>query len=147
MSGRARLLVFAHPQCPCSRATVRELSAIMAQNRRSVDAYVLFLAPQSEGDLWVKGALWQEAAGIPGLHLVEDSGGREAQLFGASTSGQVLLYDSRGRLLFKGGITAARGHVGPNAGSEAILHLLLGSAGPRKTTPVFGCSLRNESGS
>ncbi len=45
---------------------------------------------------------------------------------GSSTSGQVLLYDPSGRLAFSGGITAARGHVGDNAGSDAIVGLVMG---------------------
>ena len=38
------------------------------------------------------------------------------QRFGAETSGQTLLYDRDGRLLFSGGTTGSRGHDGDNAG-------------------------------
>jgi hypothetical protein len=145
--GRACLLVFVHPQCPCSQATVQELKAILERKPNLVDAYVLFLAPRSESQRWVKSKLWRETSAISGVHVVEDIGGAEAHLFGARTSGQSFLYASSGRLLFSGGITAARGHVGPNAGSDAILRLLEGLASPRNATPVFGCSLRSESGS
>jgi hypothetical protein len=145
--GRACLLVFVHPQCPCSRATVQELAAIVAQRPNLVDAYVLFLAPRSESEQWVKSALWRESSAIRGVRVIADLDGVEARLFGAVTSGQSFLYGPSGRLLFKGGITAARGHAGANAGADAMLTLLDGLTTPRRTTPVFGCSLRNESGS
>ncbi len=76
---------------------------------------------------------------------MEDIQGREALRFGAATSGQTLLYDASGRLLFSGGITPARGHAGDNDGSDALLELLSGGSGRHHQTPVFGCSLRDAS--
>ena len=81
------------------------------------------------------------AALIPGVRPVEDLDGREALRFGAVTSGQTLLYDVSGRLLFNGGITAARGHAGTNDGRDAVLSLLANGSSLRHTTRVFGCSL------
>jgi hypothetical protein len=52
----------------------------------------------------------------------------------------VVLYNAAGALLFSGGITAARGHEGDNAGREMVLaHLAANDAGRR--APVFGCPL------
>ena len=71
-----------------------------------------------------------------------------AKSFGTFTSGQTLLYDSAGRLLFKGGITAYRGHSGDNEGRSLITALLRGDAPAQiklpVAMPVFGCSLRGE---
>ena len=93
-------------------------------------------------------ALWTTAREIPGVHVFEDRGAKVAQSFGAFTSGQTLLYNRDGHLLFKGGITAFRGHSGDNAGRIAILALLQHET-PRTSivpvvTPVLGCSLRGE---
>jgi hypothetical protein len=74
----------------------------------------------------------------------EDPNGAEAQLFGAETSGYVLLYDTLGQLLFKGGITGSRGHAGDNAGENAIVSLLTGQGASAKQAPVYGCSLIGE---
>ena len=38
----------------------------------------------------------------------------------AITSGQTLLYDTKGHLVFSGGITGGRGHEGDNTGRESI---------------------------
>ena len=70
-----------------------------------------------------------------------DGDGQEARLFHAVTSGQTVLYDSQGRLLFSGGITASRGHSGDNAGRSAIVSLVNAEVPDRTETLVFGCPL------
>jgi len=146
--GRATLVMFAHPQCPCSRASLGELGIIMAHARGQLDANVFFYLPANEASTWVRTDLWQSASAIPGVRAFEDRAAAGALSFGAFTSGQTLLYDASGRLLFKGGITAFRGHSGDNAGRSAIATLLQGET-PRQNilpviTPVLGCSLRGE---
>ena len=73
-----------------------------------------------------------------------DPEGVEARRFGSQTSGQIMLYDADGQLLFSGGITAARGHSGDNAGRNAILSLLTSGSSEQRGTPVFGCPLFSE---
>lgn len=142
-SVRPTLVMFAHPKCPCTRASLGELNRLLAKCDQRLAAHVFFLKPEGQTDDWVKSDLWHSVANIPGLVLHEDAGGHEAEHFGAQTSGHVVLYDSHGLLLFKGGITAARGHAGDNAGESLIRSLLSGEdSSPGKQTPVFGCSLR-----
>jgi hypothetical protein len=142
--GRPTLVLFAHPNCPCSRASIGELAIIMARSLSKVDAHVLFYRPFQESSAWAKTDLWNNAQAIPGVQVKEDPGGAFALRFGAYTSGQTLLYDPAGKLVFSGGITAARGHSGDNNGRHAILALLEGGAPQQSVTPVFGCSLRGE---
>ena len=59
----------------------------------------------------------------------------------ASTSGQTLLFDRDGDLIFSGGITGGRGHSGDNAGRDAIVSLVESGESTLDETPVFGCSL------
>lgn len=139
--GRATLIVFAHPQCPCSNATIGELALIMAERRENLDAYIFFYSPRSKESGWARTGLWRDAARIPGVKPIEDLDGREARRFGAATSGQTLLYGPNRRLLFNGGITAARGHAGANDGRDAVVSLLDEGTSRRQTTPAFGCSL------
>jgi hypothetical protein len=141
----ARLVIFIHPHCPCSRATIRELAIIMANCRGRVQARVLFIAPSSFDTGWVKTDLWRSAEGIPGVIPLEDHDGTEARRFGATTSGQTMLYDERGNLLFQGGITISRGHEGPNDGVDAIISFVMRGSGRRTSSRVFGCSLKDTS--
>lgn len=142
--GRSTLLMFAHPNCPCSRASIGELAIIMARSSEKLDAHVFFYYPVHESSAWARTDLWDSAKSIPGVHVIEDAGGTLALRFGAFTSGQTLLYNPDGRLVFNGGITAARGHSGDNNGRHAILALLQRGTQERSVTPVFGCSLRGE---
>jgi hypothetical protein len=138
---RATLIMLAHPHCPCSRASVGELARLMAQTQGRVTAYVLFLKPADASDDWEKTDLWQSAASIPGVNVVADDDGVEARRFHAMTSGQTVLYDAAGRLLFSGGITGSRGHSGDNAGRSAIVARLNTGEAERAETFVFGCPL------
>ena len=137
--GETTLVLFAHPLCPCSRASMEELAQIVAQCRGRVTPHVLFLKPA--GTDWTSTFLTQAAAEIPDVHVLLDEGGREARRFAAQTSGQVVLYDAQGKLIFSGGITASRGHSGDNAGQSAIVSLLNAGTAKRDRTLVFGCSL------
>jgi hypothetical protein len=145
--GKPTLVMFAHPQCECSNASVGELAIVLAHAQGQVEADVFFYLPASETSAWARTGLWQSASAIPGVHVFEDREAAMAQSFGAFTSGQTLLYDARGHLLFKGGITGFRGHSGDNAGRSAVMALL--ERPPAEDalpvmTPVLGCSLRGE---
>lgn len=137
------LILFAHPQCPCTRASIEELNQLMARCQGKIATEVLFLQPTNATDEWVRTGRWQTAAAIPGVRVEADLGGVEARRFDAETSGYVVLYNPQGRLLFGGGITSSRGHVGDNAGEAAIVSLVAGRNVALKQTPVYGCSLTN----
>jgi hypothetical protein len=139
--GLATLVMAVHPHCPCSRASIGELNAIMARAQGRVRAHLLFVRPPGVTEGWEQTDLWRTAAAIPGVALVRDDDGVEAERFHASTSGHVALYDQRGRLVFSGGITASRGHHGDNAGKSAVIALLTDGNASQSHTPVFGCSL------
>ena len=141
-TNRATLVILAHPQCPCTRATIGELNTLLARSQGKAQVYVLFLKPKGFPKDWEKTDLWRSAASIPNVKAVTDADGVEARRFNASTSGQTLLFNSSGHLLFSGGITAGRGHSGENAGSDAIVSLLNTGTAKYHQTSVFGCSLR-----
>ena len=140
VAGGYTLVMIAHPRCPCTRATVGELAMLMAHAGGRMRALVVFVKPPATNRGWATTDLWFSAARIPGVTVVVDDGG-EARRFGAATSGQTMVYDAGGRLLFSGGITVARGHWGDNRGASEIRSLIESPAAPRATTPVFGCPL------
>ncbi len=141
-AGRQTLLVFAHPHCPCTRATIEELDRLLASVAVVPQVYVLFTKPEGTEPAWERTDLWRHAAAIPGVSVARDERGREAERFGAATSGQVLLYDVAGALRFAGGITASRGHAGDSAGRSLLQELLASRQAAESRTPVFGCALR-----
>jgi hypothetical protein len=140
------LVVMMHPRCPCSYATLEELDVLLTRVQNRLSAVVLFVVPPGLPGDPETSDLWRRAARIRNVSVVRDNGGREARRFGVETSGTSLLYAATGELLFSGGITASRGHVGDNAGVETIVRRLLDEPTTTGDTPVFGCPLRNAGG-
>ena len=139
------LVMAVHPHCPCSRASLDELAILMTQLHGHLSACVLFYKPSGFDDKWVQTDLWKSAALLPDVRVLRDDDGREARIFGALTSGQTIVYDKTGRLMFSGGITAARGHSGDNAGFRSILSSVRQGIPGLLHSPVYGCSLETPS--
>ena len=136
---RATLVMFVHPRCSCTSASMGELAILMARCQGLVNARVVFFRPRGSREDWTHSDLWRAAAIIPGVTVQADEDGREARLFHAATSGHTALYDAQGQLVFDGGITASRGHSGDNDGRDAITALLHGKTPARAQTTVYGC--------
>jgi hypothetical protein len=140
-SDKLTLVLFVHPHCPCSRASLHELDDLLAETQNRVSATVVFTIPAGVPVDWVQGDLWNSATSIPGLRVIRDQGGGEAHHFDVEGSGHVLLYAPSGKLLFSGGITSSRGHERDNVGRSAIVSFILNGHARVSHTPVFGCSL------
>jgi len=135
------LILFAHPRCPCTRATLGELARLGANYQRRFTAQVWFMKPAGVAAEWEQTDLWRRAAAIPGVSVHADEAGQEAARFGAQTSGQAMLYDVTGRQLFHGGLTISRGHAGDNPGRTMLEKLLVDQSTVVTPTPSFGCPL------
>lgn len=141
---KPRLLMFIHPQCPCTRASLRELDRLRSDIGQSkVDVAVVVMtgdAPQ----LQFANGLGMQAQQMTGIHVVQDPRGQLAASMGVWTSGQVLLYDAAGQLQFAGGITPSRGHEGNSIGRDMIRDIVLHDRKPdQPRTAVFGCAIQN----
>lgn len=135
------LLVFIHPQCPCSRSTLAELARLQSDCGSKLKTTVEVFAPTSMGEGWAKGDLYRQAKDIPGVLVKLDSDGKLAKQYGVFTSGQALLYSKDGRLVFSGGLTESRGHEGPNTGTDVIRGFVNHGRVLVSSSPVFGCAL------
>jgi hypothetical protein len=135
------LIMLAHPRCDCTRASISELAELLARVRQRPRTFVVFIRPGGVNGAWENTSVWDQATEIPGVTVIRDDTGAEAEGFGVLTSGQTLLYDPQGRLVYSGGITEARGKSGNNAGRSALVELMDGARPRGRSTPVFGCSL------
>lgn len=141
VAGRPTIVVFVHPKCICSRATATELTEIMADTRHDATVDVVLIEPANAEPGWSGAGPWESFKRIARSSVVTDRGGVEAKRFGAKTSGFTVVYDAKGRLLFSGGITGARGHVGDNEGRQLVLEQLMRASTAARTHDVFGCGL------
>src|SRR4051795_12491971 len=89
---RPTLVMFAHPQCPCTRASISELASIVAHTQGKARVLVLFYTPRDAADEWRNTDLSRSAAQIPGVAVLSDVDGEEAERFGAETSGHAFLF-------------------------------------------------------
>ncbi len=135
------LVVALHPRCACSRATVRMLEQTVAAAKSPVSACILMVRPAGMDDGAEHGDLWNAASAIPGASVISDPEGRLAAQLDAHTSGQIYAFDSTGALLFSGGNTPARGHMGDSAGNDALTAILSNASTSTHRSPVFGCPL------
>ena len=140
---RPNLLFFLHPRCPCSRASVSELSRIIGRIGDAVAlTVILYLPEEASAEDW-EGDLGARVRKIPGARVLEDRDGLEAKKFGITTSGHALLFSERGTRIFSGGVTAGRGHEGENRGQRAIEAWVLSGEGSssHRDSPTFGCAI------
>ena len=156
------LIVFVHPYCPCTRATLKNLDVALD----SIELHVSIVQLRTERLESIHSPISSIAslANKNNWNLIMDNEGVEAKRFGATTSGECLLFDAEGSLLFAGGITAGRGHLGNNEGLETLKELTrrlstpsdyhsssheksqFAGTSPLAQFPTFGCPLSSETG-
>jgi hypothetical protein len=143
--GRPTMLVFLHPKCPCSRATMSELERIWVlhseQDKSSARLEFVVPVPPDAANDWLSTDTVEQAKRLDGATLVFDPGGVEAKRFGAIASGTVMWFDPAGDCLYAGGVTDGRGHEGGNAGRDSVEQLMRGEAPSEQSLPAFGCRL------
>ena len=143
-SSQPALMMFVHPHCPCSSASINELARVAAKSRDRIDLTVLFVVPPDCPPDWHHSALWVSANSIPGLRVVADHEGKLASQFGVMTSGHCLVYDAQDKLAFSGGITAGRGHEGDSPGQAIIAEIVSRKTDARfRQCSTFGCPLHS----
>jgi hypothetical protein len=142
---RPALLLFLHPKCPCSRATLAELDRLLANNpeptAKALQLMIVATVPQNADEAWWDTGTIAKSNALPGARVFIDRAGREAARFGATTSGMVMYFDAAGTLRYAGGITVTRGHEGRSAGGDVVAALVRGESVESKSLPVFGCRL------
>jgi hypothetical protein len=146
---RPELLVFAHPYCACTTATISELARLLASRASEQAPDITFVVYRPDkATAWSWKSLKDRASALPNSRFLWDNGGQEARRFGSTTSGMVLLYDTNSHLRFSGGITGSRGHEGDNYGLDALRAALATTVRgePSQATAiarsrVYGCAL------
>ena len=91
-------LMFVHPKCPCSRASVSELAVLLAHSAGNLRSQIIFLKPPGKDDSWTHTDLWRDASKLPATVVISDVRGRETSLFRVAVSGETVIYDAAGNL-------------------------------------------------
>lgn len=138
-AGQSTLVMLAVAGCPCTRASIEELDALLSRQRGRLRAHVL-LGP---GEQEASASTLACCQAIPGVQTHPDPQGRLARQFGMLSSGQVLIYNPSGRLIYAGGLTGQRGHVGENDALVSAREALEEeTCGGLRTGNVYGCPIK-----
>lgn len=147
---RFSLLIAIHPHCPCTQATAGELERLLGEiSRRGgvlPQIFALVYRPAYMDTPWTETTLRDRLRAIEQVTLVDDPDGRHGASIGALTSGHTVLFDAGGHPVYRGGLTASRGHEGDNIGKLAVINHLLHRAGARDQHAVYGCELTEDRG-
>lgn len=138
---RPTLVLFVHPLCPCSKASVADLASIGSELLGRFAPHVVVYRPLHRSDEWERSAPTLDAASLAGWRRWDDRGAALARRFGVRTSGHLLVFDPHGELLYSGGVTPGRGRRGPSGGLAAFLNGIAGGTIGVDRGPVFGCSM------
>jgi hypothetical protein len=140
--GRWTLIMVVHPDCPCSKASLRNLAAILDATRLPVRAEIVGAVPPGYDGPMRNLAL---ARGIVKSELVIMDADRALQTYGARTSGHLFVYDPDQDLVYSGGLTPARGAEDAMS-SMRWFNVLVRQGAIASSAPTFGCSLSSATG-
>ncbi len=138
------LLMFVHPDCPCTQSSLAELERLLAQQSvRPINTHIILPVPNdAESTHKITNVFPRSLSLYPfqEKHIL-DKNAQLTRLFGIRTSGHCLLFDQSGQLLFSGGLTPLRGHEGSCPGNISLAECLHGQPPQTRQSPVFGCAL------
>ncbi|HTI51110.1 MAG TPA: hypothetical protein VL475_09165 [Planctomycetaceae bacterium] len=136
-----RIVMFVHPLCPCSDASIRELENSLARMPAKVSVTVIAVTAGLTAEDLESSGLIAELSAMPRIGLYVDATGAERKRFGAAVSGEVVAFDANGRRVYHGGLTPGRGHQGESVGQGQLEALARGESAAPCESPVFGCLL------
>jgi hypothetical protein len=143
-AGNPSIIVFLHPKCPCSPATLTELERVFTLatvEGRQTQVLIVPVTPPNADASWTDTDVVRRAAELADAEVWFDRGGLEAARFGAHDSGTILYFDAAGRRRFSGGITIARGQEGISASGAALAKIMSQQLDAAPASPAFGCRL------
>lgn len=130
-------ILFVHPYCPCTPASLRNFEALLAETGSEGIVVVAHADPLATPN-------GQSASRVARCAVRPDPDGAIARQFGAETSGHLFVYSRGGHLSFTGGITDGRGREGDCPARRAAAGCVSGNSTEYQSWPVFGCALYQE---
>lgn len=148
----AELVVFVHPRCPCTRASLAELADLRHNLERdgvALQLTAVVYRPASAPADWAPSehtqpdAVADAIAPLTPQRVVVDRAGALTAAGGVSGSGTVWAYAADGSAVFVGGLTPSRGHRGITTAHAALHAALQTGRAPAVPLeyPVYGCPI------
>ena len=146
---RGTLVMFAHPKCPCTQASLSELAQILTWCQGRVVGHLRFVTPCDAGDYPEDSFdnMQRVAArlGYPFPYLIDDTQS-VARSYGAICTPDFFGYDADLRLQYRGRLDESGRHPAPPEARRELYEAMVGIAhtgqGPRTQVPSMGCSIK-----
>lgn len=142
-SENGTLIVFVHPNCPCSRGALQTIAEAFRTSQNFVPRIYAVLSA-SGLDVTLPSENLALARRIPSAEIRFDGDMSEARRFGATASGTVYFFDGSNQLRFSGGISAGRGDSFDNGFAVALFEAIRQPEFTLVAAPVFGCPLSDQ---
>jgi hypothetical protein len=137
---KPNILIFLHPKCSCSVASIAEFRRLVDSLSGRVHVRAILMKYQQVRSKEIPEG-FASLFEIPEIKISRDDDGIISKSLGALTSGIVYLIDEEGLVVYQGGLTASRGHGGITAGSEFIRAWVTKRDDKTFMQKVFGCHL------
>jgi hypothetical protein len=140
-------ITFIHPKCSCSEATIENLTTMTRDfANKNISFHVVFYSSSELGSDLENSKYVKEVKELQNTRIYFDKKLTDFSLYDVETSGQSFLFDTEKNLIFKGGITESRGHLGETLSMRKIAGYLEGEK-PNSITlaPTFGCGTEAQS--
>ena len=134
------LILFYHPHCVCTRATVHNLQSVTAATNKHLNSIAIAYQPVISDPRWIHSSTSRDLKKA-GFRVFADLDGKCCRELGVYTSGHVLVYDEQGKLVFNGGVTQSRGHEGSCNACDDLVKSIENADENIFVWPVFGCAI------
>ncbi|GIX00102.1 MAG: hypothetical protein KatS3mg111_3434 [Pirellulaceae bacterium] len=140
------VLVFVHPKCPCSMATIDNLGRLLPRCPANYAVTAIVFVPEGKDKEWAtETATFAALERLPHTRIEFDTGGTRIRQWNVRRSGHVIVKAPDGSVAFSGGITLERGHAGESLGTVSMMRVLMQQSPPARAVPVFGCTFSLDS--
>lgn len=134
-----KLVMVAHPDCPCTSASLQGLASAAPKLPKGAEVTVVFVGDRPTEPT----KNMHLASGILGAKSEWRTAKVAEQRYGARTSGTLVIYRPDGKVAYDGGITPGRGVLANDFAWRQIDRVITGKP-TLETSPVYGCALSSE---
>lgn len=133
--------LFVHPQCPCTRATLKLVDRLHRELLVPPELTIYVASYDQIKSDWSSSPNLRLAQQLDQAVVMEDKEANRAKSLGVKASGTLVVTDGEGNRLFAGGITAGRSCEQLNPSYFSVRNLLNNPATGLSNTVVYGCDL------
>ena len=136
------LLLFVDPRCSTVNESILGLRQLLERVDGRVRVLTLVSDSSQQAATQSSGFAIQSLRSIPGVSIHHDGDGRCALLYGATVSGEAMLYFPDGTLHYRGSVDNSGDVENAGTSNPVLETCIVNASAPGRVMPVTGCLLR-----